>query len=66
MMLAEIPLVLDFIVFERHFLLTSLTHSTKLQIMTGIKIKEEYSLKANGSLIIPEIKRQKKKSTKRP
>ena len=65
-MFAEIDLILGFVVFEGHFLLTILTHSTKLQIITGIKIKEEYSLKANGSLIIPEIKRQKKKSTNRP
>jgi len=37
-----------------------------LQTISGIKIIEEYSLNANGCLIIPDIKRLKKNKTKSP
>ncbi len=37
-----------------------------LIIISGIKIKAEYLLKANGLLIIPESKKQNRNSTNIP
>ena len=42
------------------------THSAMLRTISGMKISEEYSLKAKGLRMMPEMKRLNTKSTKSP
>ena len=50
----------------RYRALAIFTHSRMLKNIRGRKIREEYSLKAKGLRMMPEIKRLNTNSTKRP